>query len=33
MRELTEARKLPETVTIRAGETVRLDIPIDTGIR
>jgi hypothetical protein len=24
---------LPETVTIRSGQTVRLDISIDTGIR
>jgi hypothetical protein len=27
------SRGLPETVTIREGETVRLDISIDTGIR
>jgi hypothetical protein len=27
------SRELPETVTIRSGETVRLDISIDTGIR
>jgi hypothetical protein len=26
-------RELPATVTIRSGETVRLDISIDTGIR
>jgi hypothetical protein len=25
--------QLPKTVTIRAGETIRLDISIDTGIR
>jgi hypothetical protein len=27
------SRELPRTVTIRSGETVRLDISIDTGIR
>jgi hypothetical protein len=27
------SRELPKTVTIRSGETVRLDISIDTGIR
>jgi hypothetical protein len=27
------SRELPETVTIRNGETVRLDISVDTGIR
>jgi len=27
------SRDLPQTVTIRSGETIRLDISIDTGIR
>jgi hypothetical protein len=27
------SRELPKTLTIRSGETVRLDISIDTGIR
>jgi F420-0:gamma-glutamyl ligase-like protein len=27
------SRELPETVTIRSGETVRLNISVDTGIR
>jgi hypothetical protein len=30
---IDRSQELPKTVTIRAGETIRLDISIDTGIR
>ena len=30
---IDRSQELPKTVTIREGETIRLDISIDTGIR